>query len=135
LLNHYSKPCILVIDDDLDTLTLLRTVLRNAGYDVNTASCWSEITDRLNMSMTSRRPYDVIILDLMMPERSGWDVFNSLKVILEKTPPVIILSARYSTPDMVRASDMGAAKYLVKPTKPDRLLETVREVIRQHQRA
>jgi two-component system copper resistance phosphate regulon response regulator CusR len=133
LLNHSSKPSILVIDDDLDTLTLLRTVLRNGGYDVSTASCWSEITDRLNMALTSRRAYAAIILDLMMPERSGWDVLNSLKVILNKTPPVIILSARYSTQDMVRASEMGASKYLVKPTKPDRLLETLREVIRQRQ--
>jgi two-component system copper resistance phosphate regulon response regulator CusR len=121
---------VLVIDDDLDTLTLLRSVLSKGGFDVSTASCWSETADRLNMSMSNRRNFDVIILDLMMPDRSGWDVLNSLKVILTKIPPVIILSARYTQQDMVKASDMGASKYLVKPTKPDKLLETVREMIR-----
>lgn len=133
MLTHYSKPSILVIDDDLDTLTLLRTLLSNGGFAVSTASCWSEITDRLNMAVNSRRAYDAIILDLMMPERSGFDVLNSLKIIMNnKVPPVIILSARYSTQDMVKASEMGATKYLVKPTKPDKLLETVHEVIKQH---
>lgn len=131
MLRKTSKPSVLVIDDDLDTLSLLRTVLNKGGYDASTASCWSEITDRLHMAMSNRQPYAAIILDLMMPERSGWDVLNSLKVILDKIPPVIILSARYSTQDMVRASDMGASKYLVKPTKPDRLLEAVRDVIQQ----
>ena len=85
------------------------------------------------MAVNSRRAYDAIILDLMMPERSGFDVLNSLKIIMNnKVPPVIILSARYSTQDMVKASEMGATKYLVKPTKPDKLLETVHEVIKQH---
>jgi DNA-binding response OmpR family regulator len=131
LLTHYSNPSILIIDDDLDTLALLRTVLRKGGYEVNTASCWSEVTDRLNMAMNNHRTFDLIILDLMMPERSGFDMLNSFKVIIEHLPPVIILSAKYSVQDMVKASEMGASKYLVKPTKPAKLLETVREVIKQ----
>ena len=131
MLTHYSNPSILIIDDDLDTLTLLRTVLRKGGYEVNTASCWSEVTDRLNMAMNNHQTFDLIILDLMMPERSGFDMLNSFKVIIEHLPPVIILSAKYSVQDMVMASEMGASKYLVKPTKPAKLLETVREVIKQ----
>lgn len=131
MLSNSSKPSVLVIDDDLDTLTLLRMTLMRSGYDVSTASCWDEVTDRLQMSLSNQRSYDAIILDLMMPERSGFDMLNSLRIILEKVPPVIILSARYSVQDMVKASDMGAAKYLVKPTKPERLVETLREVIRQ----
>ena len=131
MLTQTNKPSILVIDDDLDTLTLLRKALSNDGYEVSTASCWSEITDRLHMAMRNMRMFDAIILDLMMPERSGWDVMTSLRVILEKIPPIIILSARYSTADMVRASDMGAAKYLVKPVKRDKLLTTLNEVIQQ----
>lgn len=134
MLTQSSKPRILVIDDDLDTLGLLRTVLTKGGYEVSTASCWSEITDRLQMAVSNQRAYDAIILDLMMPERSGFDVLNSLKVILNKIPPVIILSARCGTQDMVRASDMGAAKYLTKPTKPEKLLETLGEVVHQQRR-
>ena len=131
MLSHHLSPTVFVIDDDLDTLTLLRTALRKSGYDVSTASCWSEVSDRLNLSMSNQRSYDAIILDLMMPERSGFDVLNSLKIILDKVPPVVVLSARYSVEDMVKASDMGAAKYLVKPTRPEKLLETLRDVIKQ----
>ena len=131
MLSHHLSPTVLVIDDDLDTLTLLRTALRKSGYDVSTASCWSEVSDRLHLSMSSQRSYDAIILDLMMPERSGFDVLNSLKIILDKVPPVVVLSARYSVEDMVKARDMGAAKYLVKPTRPEKLLETLRDVIKQ----
>ena len=131
MLSHHLSPTVLVIDDDLDTLTLLRTALRKSGYEVSTASCWSEVSDRLHLSMSSQRSYDAIILDLMMPERSGFDVLNSLKIILDKVPPVVVLSARYSVEDMVKASDMGAAKYLVKPTRPEKLLETLRDVIKQ----
>jgi two-component system, OmpR family, copper resistance phosphate regulon response regulator CusR len=132
VLSQTLKPSLLVVDDDLDTLTLLRTALSRGGYQVSTASCWQEVTDRLHMAMANQQMFDVIILDLMMPERSGFDVLNSLKIILDKIPPVIILSARYSTQDMVKASDMGATKYLVKPVKREKLLETVAEVIKQN---
>lgn len=129
MLYHSHKPGVLVIDDDLDTLDLLRTALSRGGYEVSTASCWEEVTDRLNLAAANKSSFSAIILDLMMPDRSGYDIFNSLEVILEKVPPVIVLSARCGVQDMIRASDMGAAKYLVKPTSPEKLLETLGEVI------
>lgn len=135
MLSYNSKPSLLVIDDDLDTLTLLRTALGRAGYEVSTASCWQEVTDRLHIVLDQQQMFDAIILDLMMPERSGFDMLTSLKVVLDKIPPVIILSARYSTQDMVRASEMGATKYLVKPVKREKLLETVGEVIKLKRQA
>jgi DNA-binding response OmpR family regulator len=106
-------------------------VLKRGGFDVATASCWGEVVDRVNIATTNIKPFDLIILDIMMPDRSGFDLFRSLQVILDKLPPVIFLSARYSTNDLVMASDLGAAKYLVKPTTPEKLLSTVREVLDQ----
>jgi len=122
---------ILVIDDDLDTLGLVRMVFKRAGYDVSTATCWDEIADRINLAKQTGQLFDLIILDLMMPDRSGFDVLDSLKVVLEKIPPVIILSAKYTIDDMVKASDMGVAKYLVKPTTPEKLLDVVHLVLNQ----
>lgn len=131
MLSRYRTSRILTIDDDLDTLGLIRMVLKRAGYEVATASRWEEVTDRVNQAKETRQSFDLIILDIMMPDRSGFDVFRSLQVLLDKMPPVIFLSAKCSMEDMIYASDLGAAKYLTKPTTPDKLLEAVREVLDQ----
>jgi two-component system phosphate regulon response regulator PhoB len=128
-MSHYFKARILCIDDDNDTLDLVKIVLERAGYEVNCAVGWDEVLDFIHKSEDTKRPYDVIILDIMMPEQSGFDVLSSMKVVLRPIPPVIFLTAKYSMEDMVQASDMGAAKYLVKPTTPDKLLEAVGSVL------
>jgi len=126
---NYHTPRILVVDDDLDTVGLLRMVLQRAGYTVSTATNWAEVTDRILLSEQQKNPFDLIILDVMMPGRSGFDVYNSLQVILHPMPPVVFLSAKSSIETIVQASDIGAAKYLVKPTTPDKLLSTVSDVL------
>ena len=122
-------PRLLVVDDDLDTVNMLRLVLKNAGYDITTATSWEEVSDRLVMAERERKTFDLIILDIMMPGRSGFDIYNSIEVVVHPTPPVIFLSAKSSIETMVKASDMGAAKFLAKPTTPDKLLAAVRDVL------
>jgi DNA-binding response OmpR family regulator len=124
-------PRILVVDDDLDTVNMLRLVLKSTGYEVTTATSWEEVSDRLVLAEKERTSYDLIILDIMMPGRSGFDIFNSIEVVLHPMPPVIFLSAKSSIETMVQASDMGAAKFLMKPTTPDKLIATVRDVLQQ----
>jgi len=128
---HRFIPRLLVIDDDLDTVNMLRLVLKNSGYEVTTATSWEEVSDRLILAEREKISYDLVILDIMMPGRSGFDIFNSIEVVLHPMPPVIFLSAKSSIETMVQASDMGAAKFLTKPTTPDKLLATVRDVIQQ----
>jgi DNA-binding response OmpR family regulator len=122
---------IMVVDDDLDTVNLLRLVLQRANYKVITASSMDEVIDRVKMTEQYHETIDLVILDIMMPIRSGFDVFLTLQVILHPMPPVIFLSAKTKVDDMIRASDLGAAKYLVKPTTPEKLLEAVRSVLNQ----
>jgi DNA-binding response OmpR family regulator len=119
----------MVVDDDLDTVNLLRMVLQRAGYKVISASSLDEVIDRVKMAEQYQEFIDLIILDIMMPVRSGFDVFLTLQVILHPMPPVIFLSAKNRVDDMIRASDLGAAKYLVKPTTPEKLLQAVRSVL------
>jgi DNA-binding response OmpR family regulator len=128
---HRFIPRLLVIDDDLDTVNMLRLVLKNSGYEVTTATSWEEVSDRLILAEREKISFDLVILDIMMPGRSGFDIFNSIEVVLHPMPPVIFLSAKSSIETMVQASDMGAAKFLTKPTTPDKLLATVRDVIQQ----
>ncbi|RPI26158.1 MAG: DNA-binding response regulator [Chloroflexota bacterium] len=125
---------ILIVDDDLDTVGLLRLVLQRAGYRVSTATSWEDIVDRLRLADHENDPIDLVILDIMMPTRSGFDVMLTLQVVLRPMPPVIFLSAKCTIDDMVKASDMGAAKYLVKPTTPDKLIGAVKSVLEQNHR-
>ncbi len=129
MISRTFTPRILVVDDDLDTLGLIRMVLKRSGYDVTTASRWEEVTDRLEMSKEANTHFDVVILDIMMPGHSGYDVFRAMEVVLNKMPPVIFLSAKNTVDAMVMASEMGAAKYLTKPTTPEKLLDAVRDVL------
>jgi len=130
---HRFIPRILVVDDDLDTVNMLRLVLKSSSYEVTTATSWEEVSDRLLLAEREKINFDLIILDIMMPGRSGFDIFNSIEVVLHPMPPVIFLSAKSSIETMVQASDMGAAKFMAKPTTPDKLLATVRDVL-QHGR-
>jgi len=128
---HRFTPRVLVIDDDLDTVNMLRLVLKSSGYDVTTSTSWEEVSDRLLLAEREKKTFDLILLDIMMPGRSGFDIFNSIEVVLRPMPPVIFLSAKSTIETMVQASDMGAAKFLAKPTTPDKLLATVRDVLDQ----
>jgi DNA-binding response OmpR family regulator len=121
---------ILVVDDDVAMLDLIAYSLRRAGHKATTASNWEAVVTNINQANANNKPFDLFILDLMMPGRSGYDVLRSLKVILHPMPPVIILSALSGIDDAVKALELGAIKYLTKPTTPDRLLMTVREALK-----
>lgn len=102
---------ILVVDDDLDILELLRMNLEPEGYDVRTASDGIQAVDS-----ASEDPPDLILLDVMMPHKNGYQVIEELKNIEEtKTVPVILLTARGQTEDKVQGLDAGADDYITKP--------------------
>lgn len=128
-MTQYYKANILIIDDDIDTLKLIKTLFQQSGYETATASNWFEVEQNIKIIEKLNRRFDAVILDLMMPEISGFEIYEKIRQILNPMPQLIILSARSSMEDMVRASDLGAVKYLVKPTKPEKLLEAVRKAL------
>jgi DNA-binding response OmpR family regulator len=124
-----TSPRILVVDDDVDTVNLLRLVLQRAGYQVITATVWDEIINELRHAHELDQKIDLVILDLMMPVRSGFDVMLVLQVIMHPVPPVIFLTAKVGIDDRVKAGELGAAKFMTKPTTPEKLLLAVEEVL------
>jgi DNA-binding response OmpR family regulator len=120
---------ILVIDDEVDTTNLICLVLRRAGYKVSSATNWEEIISWLKRCEDTKETVDLVILDIMMPEKSGFDIMRILQVVLCPTPAVIFLTAKIGMDDMIKASELGAAKYMTKPTTPEKLLMAVREVL------
>ena len=102
---------ILVVDDDLDILELLKMNLEPEGYDVRTASDGKQAVESASLN-----PPDLILLDVMMPHKDGFQVIEDLKNIEDtKTVPVILLTARGQTEDKIHGLDAGADDYITKP--------------------
>lgn len=121
---------ILVVDDDQATLELITLSLKRVGHKPHPANNFTEVQNYIKTMLENKQGIDVIILDLMMPDRSGYDMLHYLTGILHPMPPVIIFSALSGMNDAVKALELGATKYLTKPTTQAKLLETIREVMR-----
>jgi type II secretory ATPase GspE/PulE/Tfp pilus assembly ATPase PilB-like protein/DNA-binding response OmpR family regulator len=112
---------ILSIDDDPDIRELVARVLRSAGYDIECAADGREGLE----AASARRP-DLIVLDVMMPQMSGYDVCEELQVDPDlANVPVIFLTALGGEQDRARAFSLGAVGHLVKPFRPDELIAAV----------
>lgn len=115
---------ILVVDDKPELRTLLKSYLTQEGFDVSTACNGQEAL----FAARSERP-DLIILDLMMPEMSGFDFLRSYN--REAVTPVIILTAKLEENDKVLGLELGADDYVTKPFSPRELTARVRAVLRR----
>ncbi|MDY7231919.1 response regulator [Hyalangium rubrum] len=117
-MNHPS--CLLVIDDDHDILLSLQDALEMEGYHVATARTGREGLERLDSGL---RP-DLILLDLMMPDVSGWAFRARQRAdpALDAIPVVVVSGQGLSTHDV---AELGVAGYLPKPLDLDSLLSTV----------
>lgn len=111
---------ILVIEDHKKLLRSLERGLTAAGYEVVTAE-----TGEAGFYFASTEPFDIVVLDLMLPGRTGLEVLRDLRKH-GLSSPVLILSARDSVTDRVRGLDEGADDYLVKPFAFDELLARIR---------
>jgi two-component system OmpR family response regulator len=116
---------VLVIEDEPDLRRLLEQALREDGYAVDTAE---DGTTGLYKATTW--DYDALVLDLMLPGLSGWDLLERLRKD-ERKVPVLILTAREGVSDRVRGLDTGADDYLVKPFALAELRARLRALIRR----
>lgn len=111
--------CILVIDDDSMNLKMAEHVLKKQSYDVILASSGAE-----GIKKAKENQIDLILLDILMPEMDGIETFRNLKLNgLEM--PVIFLTASGDKKDVVDAMKLGAVNYVIKPFKPQDLLDRV----------
>jgi two-component system KDP operon response regulator KdpE len=119
-----TGPRVLVVDDEQQILRALRTSLRGAGYEVDTAD-----TAEGALAAAAMRPPDAFILDLVLPDGSGIDVCRELRTWT--SAPVIVLSAVGEEREKVAALDAGADDYVTKPVGIDELLARLRAVLRR----
>jgi two-component system OmpR family response regulator len=115
---------VLVIEDEPELLGVLARALREEGYAVDEAGDGEE-----GLFKATSWDYDAVVLDLMLPRLSGWQLLERLRQ--GKKTPVLILTARDGVHDRVRGLDTGADDYLVKPFELDELFARLRALIRR----
>ena len=116
---------ILVVDDDAGLRRALRRVLSSHGFDVDLAAGGDEALAQLRS-----RPYDLVVLDVMMPGTDGIEVCETLRAGGDELP-VLMLTARDAVRDRVAGLEAGADDYLVKPFANEELIARVRALLRR----
>ena len=116
---------ILIIEDEKKTAGFLKKGLTENGFVVDVAH-----TAEDGLLQVHEADYDLVILDVMLPDKSGWFVFKEMRQKGSKTP-VLFLTARDSVEDRVKGLELGADDYLVKPFAFSELLARVRVVLRR----
>jgi two-component system KDP operon response regulator KdpE len=117
---------VLVVDDEPQILRALQTTLRGAGYEVDTATSADEA-----LTTAALRPPEAVILDLVLPDRSGVEVCRDLRGW--SAVPILILSAVGEEGQKVAALDAGADDYVTKPFGVEELLARLRAALRRAQ--
>ncbi len=116
---------LLVVEDELKTGEYLRQGLSESGFVVDLAHTG---LDGHHLALTER--YDLIILDVMLPDVNGWRIVQALREA-KSTTPVLFLTARDSVEDRVKGLELGADDYLIKPFAFSELLARVRTLLRR----
>jgi two-component system response regulator VicR len=121
--NNASIKKVLVVDDEPDTLELVKLVLESGGFETVLAANGMEALDRIG----NTRP-DLVLLDIMMPDMDGWDVFRKIK---EKYPavPIAILTAKAQNIDkLLGLHVLKADDYITKPFGKNELISKVKKL-------
>jgi two-component system alkaline phosphatase synthesis response regulator PhoP len=120
---------ILVVDDDPEIVRLVCAYLQQSGYQV-----FSAYNGESALHVIRRERPDLVILDLMLPDRDGWDVTRIVRgdATLQQTP-IIMLTARVQDHDKIVGLELGADDYVTKPFNPREVVARVRAVLRRAQ--
>src|SRR6266545_2531482 len=121
-------PTLLIVDDDIQRILTLR--LQQEGYRVASALTGAEA-----LIATQKQPFDLIILDLLLPDIDGFAVLAALRArSATAMTPILLLSARDSPQQKVRGLQLGADDYITKPFSPAELQARIRANLRRHER-
>ena len=115
---------VLVVDDSPASIRVLETALENTGVEVLSAGSAAEAFD-----LITRHHPDVVILNIILPDRSGLDSFERIQE-LDPTVPVIFITAGGTSDTAIEAMRLGALDYLVKPLNLGKVRETVAQALR-----
>jgi len=120
---------ILVVDDDPLARRMLKIILRDPSFEIIEAAGGQETLD-----MVETQPPALIVLDVMMPGISGYDVCRALRAKPETADlPIILYSAKTHPRDVQDGMDAGATTYMFKPTPRQTMIDTIQQLIAERQ--
>ena len=123
-------PRILVVDDDKEIVRLLRSYLEKTGYEV-----FAAYDGETALHTLRREKPDLLVLDLMLPDRDGWDITRLIRSDAHlAATPIIMLTARVEDSDKIVGLEIGADDYITKPFNPREVVARVRALLRRSQR-
>lgn len=116
---------VLVVDDEPKNIQLLGNLLKENGYDVEFALDGEKALEWLDS-----KQFDLILLDIMMPGIDGYEVCRQIKADISKQHiPIIFITAKVSTDDIVKGFEVGCSDYVTKPFKAPELLARVKKEV------
>ena len=121
------KGHILIVDDDLSLTALIKQFLENHKFKVSSYDNPMDALKRLE----TKHDYDLIILDIMLPEMDGFQVLRNIRQ--SSIIPIIMLTARGEVSDRVVGLELGADDYLPKPFEPEELIARIQSILRRIQ--
>lgn len=122
-----NNQCILVVDDDHEIARVVRAYLEQAGFQVIVAHNGED-----TLHLMRRESPGLVVLDLMLPDRDGWDITRIARSDSTiKSIPIIMLTARVEDTEKIIGLELGADDYITKPFNPREVVARVRSVLRR----
>ena len=115
---------VLIVDDEPDTLELVKLVLESRGFKTMLASSGIEALAQINI----QKP-DLVLLDIMMPDMDGWDVFRKIKEIDPKIPIAILTAKAQNIDRFLGLHVLKADDYITKPFGKNELIDKVKKLV------
>jgi DNA-binding response OmpR family regulator len=128
ILSRQTRARVLIVDDDLDFIEMLKLILRHAGFDVAGAT-----DSHTALEKCAEINPDVILLDLMIPGVDGWGIYQILREITRA--PVIVVSASGNRDNAVRSLEMGIYDYISKPFYNPEIIARINRVLARVEQA
>ena len=117
---------ILIVDDDINLCTVLSEELAEVGYETNVLTCGENVSDYIKTN-----PVDLILLDLAMPGKDGFQVLHEIEYGNSSGPKIIVLTAYADIKSAINSAKLGATDFISKPYDFDELLITIRKVLQR----
>jgi DNA-binding response OmpR family regulator len=122
--NEIIKKRILHVDDENDTLRVVKTILEKEGFEVVSATSGENALEKVSLD-----GFDLIILDIMMPDMSGWDLFTRIAKIKPNYKVIFLSVLEISDEKLKEFKDSGIKDYIKKPFDRDELVSRVKKAM------